>query len=148
MHTHTHTHTHIYIYIYIYIYPTLLHEQDVTQDQFFKQSLSLNSKLSFSLTRCYSKAKEISLLYYLPIAEGRMIRFIPFPRLLPLCEMQTGFELGLLCLSPTMVTIKPEAPLWWYIYIYIYICIYIFFFMGEGLPGDAFSWMFHCCYFV
>ena len=44
-HTHTHTHTHIYIYIYIYI-PTRRLGQDMTQGQFFKQSLTgLNSEL-------------------------------------------------------------------------------------------------------
>ena len=32
-------------------------------------------------------AKESSLPYYLPIAGGRIIGFIPFPRVLVLCEM-------------------------------------------------------------
>ena len=34
-------------------------------------------------------SKEPSLSYYLPIAGGRMIGFIPFPRVLVLCEMQS-----------------------------------------------------------
>ena len=34
-------------------------------------------------------AKEPSLSYYLPIAGGRIIGFIPFPRVLVLCEMQS-----------------------------------------------------------
>ena len=34
-------------------------------------------------------AEEPSLPYYLPIAGGRIIRFIPFPRVLVLCEMQS-----------------------------------------------------------
>ena len=34
-------------------------------------------------------AEEPSLSYYLPIAEGRIIGFIPFPRVLVLCEMQS-----------------------------------------------------------
>ena len=33
-------------------------------------------------------AEEPSLLYYLPIAGGRIIGFIPFPRVLVLCEIQ------------------------------------------------------------
>ena len=33
-------------------------------------------------------AEEPSLPYYLPIAGGRIIGFIPFPRVLVLCEMQ------------------------------------------------------------
>ena len=54
----------------------------------FKRSLTgLNSEYSFSLTSCLTKAEEPSLSYYLPIAGGRVIGFIPFPRLLVLCEM-------------------------------------------------------------
>ena len=34
-------------------------------------------------------AEEPSLLYYLPIAGGRIIGFIPFPKVLVLCEMQS-----------------------------------------------------------
>ena len=54
----------------------------------FKRSLTgLNSEFSFSKTSCLTKAEEPSLSYYLPIAGGRIIRFIPFPRVLVLCEM-------------------------------------------------------------
>ena len=56
----------------------------------FKWSLTgLNSEFSFSLTSCLNKAEESSLYYYLPIAGGRIIRFIPFPRVLVLCAMQS-----------------------------------------------------------
>ena len=56
----------------------------------FKQSLTgLNLEFSFSSTSCLSKAEEPSLSYYLPIAGGRIIGFIPFPRVLVLCEMQS-----------------------------------------------------------
>ena len=56
----------------------------------FKQSLTgLNSEFSFFLTSCLTKAEEPSLPYYLPIAGGRIIGFIPFPRVLVLCEMQS-----------------------------------------------------------
>ena len=41
-------------------------------------------------TSCLTKAEEPSLPYYLPIAGGRIIRFIPFPRVLVLCEMQSA----------------------------------------------------------
>ena len=34
-------------------------------------------------------AEETSLSYYLPIAGGRIIGFIPFPRVLALCEIQS-----------------------------------------------------------
>ena len=57
---------------------------------FFKQSLTgLNSEFSFFKTSCLTKAKEPSMSYYLPIAGGRIIGFIPFPRVLVLCEMQS-----------------------------------------------------------
>ena len=48
----------------------------------------MNSEFSFSLTSCLTKAEEPSLPYYLPIAGGRIVGFIPFPRALGLCEMQ------------------------------------------------------------
>ena len=38
---------------------------------------------------CLTKAEEPSLSYYLPIAEGRIFGFIPSPRVLVLCEMQS-----------------------------------------------------------
>ena len=64
--------------------------QDMTQGQFFKRSLTgLNSEFSFSYTSCLTKAEEPSLPYYLSIAGGRIIGFIPFPRVLVLCEMQS-----------------------------------------------------------
>ena len=56
----------------------------------FKRSLiGMNSEFSFSQTSCLSKAEEPSLPYYLPLAGGRIIGFIPFPRVLVLCEMQS-----------------------------------------------------------
>ena len=51
----------------------------------FKRSLTgLNSEFSFSKTSCLTSPS-----YYLPIAGGRIIGFIPFPRVLVLCEMQS-----------------------------------------------------------
>ena len=56
----------------------------------FKRSLTgFNSEFSFSSTSCLTKAEEPSLSYSLPIAGGRIIGFIPFPRVLVLCEMQS-----------------------------------------------------------
>ena len=64
--------------------------QDMTQGQFFKRSLTgLNLEFSFSSTSCLNKAEEPSLIYYLPMAGGRIIGFIPFQRVLVLCEMQS-----------------------------------------------------------
>ena len=59
----------------------------------FKQSLTgLNSEFSFSYTSCPTKAEELSLPYYLLIAGGRIIGFIPL-----LCEMQIIGFIPLLC---------------------------------------------------
>ena len=56
----------------------------------FKRSLTgLNSEFSFSKTSCLTKAEEPSLPYYLPIAGWRIVGFIPFPRVLVLCEMES-----------------------------------------------------------
>ena len=62
----------------------------MTQESIFKRSLTgLNSEFSFSYTSCLTKAEEPRLSYYLPIVGGRIIGFIPFPRVLGLCEMQS-----------------------------------------------------------
>ena len=75
--------------LHINIYPTPPLGQDMTQGQFKRSLTGLNSEFSFSLTSCLTKAKEPNLSYYLPIAGGRIIGFIPFPRVLVLCEMQS-----------------------------------------------------------
>ena len=62
----------------------------MTQGQFLSEILTgLNSEFSFSKNSCLTKAEEPSLPYYFPIAGGRIIGFIPFPRVLVLCEMQS-----------------------------------------------------------
>ena len=52
----------------------------------FKRSLT-GFEFRVFLLLDLTKADEPSLPYYLPIAGGRMIGFIPFPRVLVLCEM-------------------------------------------------------------
>ena len=75
--------------IYIFTNPSSRAGYD-TRGQFFKRSLTgLNSEFTFSQTSCLTKAEEPCLPYYLPIAGGRIIGFIPFPRVLVLCEMQS-----------------------------------------------------------
>ena len=62
----------------------------MTQGQFFLRGLTgLKLEFSFSYASCLTKAEEPSLSYYLPIAGGIIIGFIPFPRVLVLCEMQS-----------------------------------------------------------
>ena len=46
-------------------------------------------RLKFEMTSRLTKAEEPSLPYYLPLAGRRIIGFIPFPRVLVLCEMQS-----------------------------------------------------------
>ena len=75
--------------MYIYIYQPhrsgrILHKVN------FKRSLTgLNSEFSFSKTNCLSKVEEPSLPNYLPIAGTRILRFIPFLKVLMLIEMQS-----------------------------------------------------------
>ena len=77
----------IYIYISVYMYlPILPHKQDGTQGRFFKQSL--NSEFSFSYTGCHTTDKETRLPDYFIIAEGGIVEFMLFPRVLKLCERQ------------------------------------------------------------
>ena len=73
------------------IHQSVIHQSIIDDtNPIFKQSLTgLNSEFSFSLTSCFTKAEEPSLPYYLPIAGGRIIGFIPFPRLLVLYEMHS-----------------------------------------------------------
>ena len=52
----------------------------------------LNSEFSFSEAGHYTKVKEYSLPYYLPIAERRIVRFIPFSKIIALCEMQIALS--------------------------------------------------------
>ena len=76
------------ILIYIFTNPSTRAGYDTWS--IFKQSLTgLNLEFSFSYTSHLTKAEEPSLPHYLPIAGGRIIGFIPFPRVLMLCEMQS-----------------------------------------------------------
>ena len=68
-----------YKYIYIYIYTQLLHMK--------WWWTGLNLEFYFSLTGCYTKVKDPSMPYYLALAWGRIIGFIPFSRVLALSEM-------------------------------------------------------------
>ena len=61
--------------VYVCMHP-LCHEQDVTYSQF---TADLNSKFSFSYNDCFTKAEELSLPFYLLIAEGRADGFMPYP---------------------------------------------------------------------
>ena len=85
IHTHTHTHTCVYIFTNPYAW-VRCDTRSVTK----LSSTSLNSESTFSSTGCQTKAKEYSLSYYLPIAWGRIVGFMPFPRISALCKIQTA----------------------------------------------------------
>ena len=63
------------------IYLNTPHEQGVPQGQFL-------TKLSFSHTKCHAKVKESKLSDYLHLAEGRIVVFILFLKVLGLYERQ------------------------------------------------------------
>ena len=62
--------------------------QDMTQGQFLNGVWQIWIQ-SFHSPSCLTKAEDHSLSYYLTIAGGSIIGFIPFPRVLVLCEMQS-----------------------------------------------------------
>ena len=109
-HTRTHTHTHIHIYT------NLSSQAECDIRSIFKRSLtSLNSDFSFSKTGCHTNVKELSLLYYLPIAEGRITECIPFPNLR--CkQFRLGFEPGSIIIIP-QITFHTHTHTHIYIYI-------------------------------
>ena len=88
--------------------------QDATQGLFFfKQSLtSLNSEFSFFKTSYHTKVKELSLPYYLLIAEEKIVGFIAFSKVMTVkCQQPCPrFELGLSCPFPTTINIIPQMP--------------------------------------
>ena len=61
-----------------------------TRSVFKRIITDLSSEFSFSSTCCLTKDKELSLHYCLPIVGARIIGFIPFPRVLVQCEMQSA----------------------------------------------------------
>ena len=78
------THIYIYIYIYIYIFTNPSARAGYDTRSIFRWSLSgLNSE--FPSPRLVASP----MPYYLPVAEGRIIGFIPYPGVLVLCEMQS-----------------------------------------------------------
>ena len=78
-------HTKVYTYL-----PNTSARTGYNARSIFKRSLTgLNSEFPFSKTSCLTKAEEPSLPYYLSIAGGGTIGFIPFLRVLVLCKMQS-----------------------------------------------------------
>ena len=79
------------IYVCMYVCMKLYSRAECDTRSIFKRCLTgLNSEFSFSETGCLTKAEELSLPYYLSIAGRRIIGFIPFLRVLVLCEIQSA----------------------------------------------------------
>ena len=77
----------IIVYIYSIPFPPARYDTK----SIFKQSLTgLNSEISFFETGCYTKIKESSQCYCLPIVGERIDECIPCWRVLALHEMQTA----------------------------------------------------------
>ena len=78
-----------------HIYPTPPLGQDMTQSHFFKRSLT-GLKSEFFLLRLVASPRLKNLVRptILPIAGGRIIGFIPFPRVLVPREMQSVEDLN------------------------------------------------------
>ena len=53
----------------------------------------------------HTDVNEPSLFYYLPIAGGEIVGFMPFLRILVPCEMQTLFK---------DLNVDSQVHLWWY----------------------------------
>ena len=96
----------------IYILPTSMMQSTNPSARAFKLSLTgLNLEFPFSPISRLTKVKDHSLPFRIT-GSGRLIRFIPFPRVLAWCEMQTVtstiFELGSPCpfLTIVIITLK------------------------------------------
>ena len=80
----------IYIYIYIYIFTNPSVRAGYGTRSIFKKSFNrYEFRVFILLDNVLTKSEEPILPYYLPKAGGRIIGFIPFPRVLVLCEMQS-----------------------------------------------------------
>ena len=91
----------------------------------------MNSKFSFTLTNRHTKIKELSLPYYLPRAEGRIVWVIHFRTYLRYVEMQT---VSSRVWTQVVVFVTKDVNHYrarrnfgaFFVCVYIYIYIYIF----------------------
>ena len=77
-------------------------------------------------------AEEPNLSYYLPIAGGRLIGFIPFPRVLVLCENAVSSRIWTrVAVSISYGNHHTHTHTHTHTYTYIYIYIYIYLIHGK-----------------
>ena len=103
----------VYIYIYIYLPHTSSRVRSNTKVIFLKRNLTgLNSKFHFSWNGCHTKVKDPYLPLYLPIAGGRIVRFINSQEYFCFAKCKqprTSFQLGWICPFTTTVIYTPQA---------------------------------------
>ena len=116
-------------------------------------SIGLNSEFSFFLTSCYTKVKEHSLPYYLPIAGGELLDLYLSQGYL--CYMKCkqpcpGFEVGLPFSFPMTVSITPlMAPLYMHVYMCMYVCMYVCVYMYAYVCMCVYVYMYvHICVYL
>ena len=119
-------------------YPTKL---DETTDPFLKWCLiGWNSKLSYSKTGCHWKVKEPSLSYYLPIARGRIVGFMSFPRVAAVFKLQI-----ILFTIWSGVTVSFDSnhyttnTFYTYAYIYVHVCVWGGLTLFKSSSSDAWA---------
>ena len=97
----------------------------------FKWRLTgLNLEFSFSYTGCRNKFIEPRLPYYSLIAGERIVRFIPFPRMLVQCKMQTAsskiwtrFAGHIFNVDNHYTTGASYLCIW--VCVFVYVCVYV-----------------------
>ena len=83
------------------MFTQVLHKNRIIHNINFKQKLTgLSAEFSFSLTGCHTNVKDSNQAYNLPIDGGRIVGFLPLPRLLEPCDRQI---------------VSPRQPLYMYI---------------------------------
>ena len=98
------------LYIYMYIYKLSAWPIYDIRSIFKRNVTGLNSEFSF-YQHCHTKADEYRLPYYFHIVGGRIVRFIPFPEILTLCEIKTpssSLWTWAPCPFPATITMTPK----------------------------------------
>ena len=87
-----------------------------------------NLPFSFFWIGCYAKAKKPCVPYFLPIAGGRIVGFIPFPRVLALHGMQRASSC-ILNSDHRVLSLNEihyiESASYAYMYVCMYVCMYV-----------------------
>ena len=95
-----------------------------------RHKVNFEAEFNWSKFSCQNKFKELSLPYYLPKTNWKIIEFIPFPsdnRYVKCEQPRPRFELvAAVSISSECNHWTNSASLYVYIYIYIYVCVCVF----------------------